>query len=297
MNLSHQVEKRGAVAGAGPAGRGDLPALRVGLAGRPTTPDRGPPGQPLRAGAGRAAPRAAGTGSVRPPTRGRNRGSGRIPTSLPGDAAALIGSLFRAESRRSGWRGLRGPGSGDDQTGGVAWRRRCLAPLFGRVPGHGPAARVPSAWSTRPTTTTCNATSPSRCRTDTASSQWPTAKPIWPKPVCWRRWTIPHIVPVHDVGRTADGLCYVVSKFVAGQRLASPAATGSAPVRGSGGARGHGGRGLAPRPPAAVWSTATSSRPTSCSMNRAGQSWRTSGWHCARRTSAPAQSWPARLPT
>jgi eukaryotic-like serine/threonine-protein kinase len=29
----------------------------------------------------------------------------------------------------------------------------------------------------------------------------------------------PGIVPVHDVGRTADGLCYVVSKFVAGQDL------------------------------------------------------------------------------
>jgi hypothetical protein len=29
----------------------------------------------------------------------------------------------------------------------------------------------------------------------------------------------PGIVPVHDVGRTADGLCYVVSKFVAGQNL------------------------------------------------------------------------------
>jgi formylglycine-generating enzyme required for sulfatase activity len=29
----------------------------------------------------------------------------------------------------------------------------------------------------------------------------------------------PHIVPVHDVGRTADGLCYVVSKFIAGSDL------------------------------------------------------------------------------
>jgi serine/threonine protein kinase/formylglycine-generating enzyme required for sulfatase activity len=29
----------------------------------------------------------------------------------------------------------------------------------------------------------------------------------------------PGIVPVHDVGRSADGLCYVVSKFVAGQDL------------------------------------------------------------------------------
>jgi serine/threonine protein kinase len=30
----------------------------------------------------------------------------------------------------------------------------------------------------------------------------------------------PHIVPVHDVGRTDDGLCYVVSKYVAGSDLA-----------------------------------------------------------------------------
>src|SRR5439155_25535180 len=29
----------------------------------------------------------------------------------------------------------------------------------------------------------------------------------------------PGIVPVHDVGRTADGLCYVVSKFVPGEEL------------------------------------------------------------------------------
>src|ERR1017187_5652062 len=31
----------------------------------------------------------------------------------------------------------------------------------------------------------------------------------------------PHIVPVHDVGRTADGLCFVVSKFIEGKDLAS----------------------------------------------------------------------------
>jgi len=30
----------------------------------------------------------------------------------------------------------------------------------------------------------------------------------------------PHIVPVHDVGRTSDGLCYVVSKYVEGTNLA-----------------------------------------------------------------------------
>ena len=30
----------------------------------------------------------------------------------------------------------------------------------------------------------------------------------------------PHIVPVHDVGRTEDGLCFVVSKFIEGSDLA-----------------------------------------------------------------------------
>src|SRR5262249_42104864 len=31
----------------------------------------------------------------------------------------------------------------------------------------------------------------------------------------------PHIVPVHDVGRTEDGRCYIVSKFIEGSDLAS----------------------------------------------------------------------------
>jgi eukaryotic-like serine/threonine-protein kinase len=39
----------------------------------------------------------------------------------------------------------------------------------------------------------------------------------------------PGIVPVHDVGRTADGLCYVVSKFVAGQDLRTRLATARPP--------------------------------------------------------------------
>ena len=31
----------------------------------------------------------------------------------------------------------------------------------------------------------------------------------------------PHIVPVHDVGRTDDGLCFVVSKYIEGSDLAT----------------------------------------------------------------------------
>lgn len=39
----------------------------------------------------------------------------------------------------------------------------------------------------------------------------------------------PHIVPVHDVGRTEDGLCFVVSKFIDGTDLAAKIAAGRLP--------------------------------------------------------------------
>jgi serine/threonine protein kinase len=40
----------------------------------------------------------------------------------------------------------------------------------------------------------------------------------------------PHIVPVYDVGRTADGLCFVVSKVIEGSDLARRIAEGRPPV-------------------------------------------------------------------
>lgn len=39
----------------------------------------------------------------------------------------------------------------------------------------------------------------------------------------------PHVVPVFDVGRTADGLCYVVSKFIEGTDLAERLRSGKLP--------------------------------------------------------------------
>jgi eukaryotic-like serine/threonine-protein kinase len=39
----------------------------------------------------------------------------------------------------------------------------------------------------------------------------------------------PHIVPVHDVGRTDDGLCYVVSKYIEGTNLAGRMRQGRLP--------------------------------------------------------------------
>ena len=40
----------------------------------------------------------------------------------------------------------------------------------------------------------------------------------------------PHVVPVYDVGRTADGLCYVVSKFIEGEDLAQRLKAGRVPL-------------------------------------------------------------------
>jgi formylglycine-generating enzyme required for sulfatase activity len=45
----------------------------------------------------------------------------------------------------------------------------------------------------------------------------------------------PHIVPVHDVGRTEDGLCCVVSKYVGGSDLARTIAAGRPPLAESAG--------------------------------------------------------------
>jgi len=49
----------------------------------------------------------------------------------------------------------------------------------------------------------------------------------------------PHIVPVFDVGRTEDGLCFVVSKLVEGSDLAVRIRTGSTILPGFGGAGCH----------------------------------------------------------
>ena len=58
----------------------------------------------------------------------------------------------------------------------------------------------------------------------------------------------PNIVPVYDVGRTDDGLCYVVSKFIEGSDLADRDPTGSSSFRESAETGCRGRRGLALRP-------------------------------------------------
>ena len=58
----------------------------------------------------------------------------------------------------------------------------------------------------------------------------------------------PHIVPVYDVGRTEDGLCFVVSKLIEGSDLAVRIGSGPPVVPGFGGAGCHDRRRIALRP-------------------------------------------------
>ena len=55
----------------------------------------------------------------------------------------------------------------------------------------------------------------------------------------------PNIVPVYDAGRSDDGLCYVVSKFLRGSDLKERILQGRPSVSRVGGADGRGRRGLA----------------------------------------------------
>ena len=58
----------------------------------------------------------------------------------------------------------------------------------------------------------------------------------------------PHIVPVYDVGRTDDGLCYVVSKYIEGSDLADENQRKTPRFSRVGGTGGHGRRSPALRP-------------------------------------------------
>ena len=58
----------------------------------------------------------------------------------------------------------------------------------------------------------------------------------------------PHIVPVFDVGRTEDGLCFVVSKFIQGSDLAQQTEGSPPPFHGVGGPARRDCRGAASRP-------------------------------------------------
>ena len=107
----------------------------------------------------------------------------------------------------------------------------------------------------------------------------------------------PHIVPVYDVGRTDDGLCYVVSKYIEGSNLAERLRSGPAALPGVGRAGGDGRRGAAPRPHAGPGPPRHQARQHPARLGGQAVSWPTSGWRCGRRTSARKPGSPGRRPT
>ncbi len=82
-------------------------------------------------------------------------------------------------------------------------------------------------------TKTSTAQSPSRCRTPNESPVPRISKRFSLKPECSPSSDHPDIVPVFDVGRTEDGLCFVVSKLIEGSDLAVRIETGSTSFRDS----------------------------------------------------------------
>ena len=77
-----------------------------------------------------------------------------------------------------------------------------------------------SGASTWRTTTSSIARSRSRCRTPTRVARPGDVEAYLAEARALAKLDHPNIVPVYDVGRTDDGLCYVVSKYVEGSDLA-----------------------------------------------------------------------------
>ena len=100
-------------------------------------------------------------------------------------------------------------------------------------------------------------------RTSTASCARPAAPPSS---------SIPASSPLHETGQTDDGTCYLVEEFVAGRDAGGAAAR---PARSTSARRPQlvaaGRPTRSTTPTSTAWSTATSSRRTSCSTRTAGR--------------------------
>ena len=91
----------------------------------------------------------------------------------------------------------------------------------------------------------------------------------------------PHIVPVYDVGRTDDGLCYVVSKYVEGSDLADAGSRQGRPrVPRIGRAGGDRRRGAAPCPHPGPGPPRRQAGQHPARRRRAGRTWPISAWRC-----------------
>ena len=241
----------------GDAGRGAGPGLRPvrgGVAGRRAT---GPGGLPCRSGGARACRARAELIAVDVHWQLR---TGERPTAeeylerFPGDAEVVrlaFGQTTltygRIHAIRAGGEGapffldnvegsqppIEGRSGSSDETkslSGTEARNRSLLvrvaprtaipPELGATGSSAGSVRAGSDGSIWLTTMTSTARSPSRCPTRNESLAPRMSKRFLIEARILARLDHPHIVPVYDVGRTEDGLCFVVSKLIEGSDLA-----------------------------------------------------------------------------
>ncbi len=243
----------------GDAGRGAGPGLRPvpgGVAGRRAT---GPGGQPRRSGGARA--RRAGVELIavdvhRRPLTGERPTAEEYLERFPGDAEVVrlafgqttltYGRIHAIRAGEEGallsfWttskarnRQLTAASGSSDETkslSGTGGRNRpsrvrvaprtAIPPKSAATGSSAGSVRAGSDGSIWLTTTTSTARSPSRCRTRNESLTPRMSKRFLNEARILARLDHPHIVPVYDVGRTEDGLCFVVSKLIEGSDLAA----------------------------------------------------------------------------
>ena len=99
-------------------------------------------------------------------------------------------------------------------------RRTAIPPGSGATGSSAVSVRAGSDGSISPTTMNLTAPWRSRCRTQNESLRPEDVEAYLNEARILARLDHPNIVPVFDVGRTEDGLCFVVSKLVEGSDLA-----------------------------------------------------------------------------
>ena len=159
-------------------------------------------------------------------------------------------------------------------------------------------ARAGSGGSTWPTTTTSTARWRSRCPTPSGSPAPRTSRRTWPRPASSPSLDHPHIVPVYDVGRTDDGLCYVVSKYIEGSDLAERMRQGRPSLpRSRRELVADGRRGAAPRPHAGPGPPGHQARQHPARRRGQAVRGRLRAGAAGTRTSARGRGSPGRPPT
>ena len=182
-----------------------------------------------------------------------------------------------------------------------AWTRRTTCrPIPSRSAATGSFAgwaRGASGESTWPTTTISTGWWRSRCPTRTGCRRSRGCRSYLAEARALAKLDHPNIVPVYDVGRTDDGLCYVVSKYIEGSDLAERLKQGRPSFREAVELVAIGRRGAALCPHPGPGSSGHQARQYPDRRHRESPASPTSAWPSRTRTTARGPGSPARPPT